>query len=154
MKAETERQRRLVLVRWLPAIVVMTGIFLASSVSGLRVTDEPQVDRPLRALGHLATYACLAAFVLYALVGRRRPGWRDIVAAFLITLAYGLADELHQSLVPDRNGRLADVLVDGAGALVGLVVAWLVLARRPGGAPKVERATRPGSGPPRAASGG
>ena len=42
-------------------------------------------------------------------------------------LAYGLTDEFHQSFVPDRNGRLDDVVTDAIGAAIGVAVAWIVL---------------------------
>jgi VanZ family protein len=53
--------------------------------------------------------------------------------ALAVSLLYGLSDELHQSFVPDRTGRLDDVLTDMLGAIVGTSLAWLgllVAARR------------------------
>jgi VanZ family protein len=55
-----------------------------------------------------------------------RPG--QAVLAWVLAVAYGLTDEFHQSFVPDRNGRLDDVVTDAIGAAVGVVVAWLVLS--------------------------
>jgi len=40
---------------------------------------------------------------------------------------YALTDEWHQSFVPDRTGRLDDVVTDAVGALIGLAVAWATL---------------------------
>jgi VanZ family protein len=44
-----------------------------------------------------------------------------------MAVAYGLTDELHQSFVPDRNGRLDDVVTDALGAAVGVAIAWIAL---------------------------
>lgn len=121
---------------WLPAIAVMVGIFVLSSQSGLHVSEDVGVDRPLRITGHVLAFGTLAALLLYALASERRPRPRDVALAFGLTLLYALSDELHQSMVPDRNGRLDDVVTDAVGALIGLSVAWIVLsgrARRPAG---------------------
>jgi VanZ family protein len=105
----------------------MTLIFALSSVSGLRISDDAEVDRPFRVLAHLATFAVLAALVLFALVGRRRPHAIDVAIAYAITLAYGLTDEIHQAFVPGRTGRLDDVVTDAIGAALGLTLGYLAL---------------------------
>lgn len=112
---------------WLPAIAVMAVIFVLSSQSGLRVSDDPEVDRPFRVLGHLLAFATLAACLLVALSGGRRPRPRDAVIAFGLSLLFAVSDEWHQSFVPGRSGRLDDVITDTIGALVGLSLAWAVL---------------------------
>ena len=48
------------LLRWLPALAWMVVIFLLSSRSGLHVSEDAAVDRPIRILAHLATFAFLA----------------------------------------------------------------------------------------------
>jgi len=112
---------------WLPALAVMVAIFVLSSQSGLRVSDDAAVDKPFRVTGHLLAYAILAASLLMALSWGRRPRLRDGVIAFGLTIAYAVSDEWHQSFVPDRNGRLDDVITDAIGALIGLAVAWATL---------------------------
>lgn len=138
----TRLARRSTLLRWLPVLAWMGLIFILSSVSGLRVSDDASVDRPLRVVGHLSTYAVLAALVLYAVVGRRHPSAVHAVIAYAVTLAYGLSDEFHQSFVPNRTGRLDDVVVDAIGAAIGLALGYLGLrfwARRTAG-PGTDRA--------------
>lgn len=112
---------------WLPAVAVMVAIFVLSSQSGLRVSDDVAVDKPFRVTGHLLAFATLAALLLIALSFGRRPRLRDAAIAFGLTVAYALSDELHQSFIPDRAGRLDDVVTDAVGALIGLTVAWATL---------------------------
>jgi VanZ family protein len=119
--------RRAGLVRWLPAIAWMAVIFMLSSVSGLRVSDDVSVDRPLRGLAHLCSYALLAALLLYALGGRQRPATRHLALAYGLCLAFGLSDEIHQAFVPDRSGRIEDLMIDAIGAAGGLVLGYLGL---------------------------
>ena len=105
----------------------MAVIFVLSSQSGLRVSEDPDVDRPFRVTGHLLAFATLAACLLLAFSRGRRPRARDAVVAYGLTLLFALSDEWHQSFVPDRTGRLDDVVTDAIGALVGLALAWVVL---------------------------
>lgn len=115
---------------WLPAVAMMVLIFVLSSQSGLRVSEDVAVERPLRVSGHLLAFGALAALLLFALARGRRPGLRDTILAFGIAVLYGATDELHQSFVPDRAGRIDDLVVDAVGALVGVVLAAIVLAIR------------------------
>lgn len=112
---------------WLPAIVVMAVIFVLSSQSGLRVSEDPDVDRPFRVTGHLLAFATLAVCLLVAFSRGRRPRARDAVMAYGLTLLFALSDEWHQTFVPGRSGRLDDVVTDAIGALLGLGLAWVVL---------------------------
>lgn len=115
---------------WLPALAAMALIFVLSSQSGLRVSEDASVERPIRASAHFVTYATLAALFLFALVRGGRPGGRHVVIAFGLTLLYGASDELHQSFVPDRAGRIDDLVVDTIGAACGLAIGWAVLTLR------------------------
>lgn len=82
---------------------------------------------------HLTEYALLGA----ALMGHasawteRRPLRRPRTLAFSAGALYAASDELHQLFVPGRSGELADVLLDSAGVLLGvLLLAWLLRRRR------------------------
>jgi VanZ family protein len=105
----------------------MAVIFTLSSISGLRVSDDAEVDRPFRVLAHLGSYALLAALLLYAVVGLRRPRSAELVLAYAITVIYGLSDEIHQSFVPNRTGQVDDLAVDAIGGAIGIAVAYAVL---------------------------
>ena len=87
----------------------------------------------VRKAAHVTEYAILA-LLLYRAMRRtleRSPeiwcrqcaGW-----AFGIALIYAASDEWHQSFVPSRGGTIHDVLIDGAGAALGLVLwqGWLL----------------------------
>jgi VanZ family protein len=126
------RERRRAVARWLAVAAWMGLIFALSSVSGLRVSEDAEVDRPLRALAHMAAFGMLSGLILHALSANRRPSWSRAALALVLTVLYAVSDELHQSLVPNRSGRLQDVAIDTLGALAGLVAAWLILASRSG----------------------
>jgi VanZ family protein len=117
----------------------MALIFILSAQAGLRVSDDASVDRPLRTLAHLATYAVLAALLVRALAAGRRSLAVAAIAAWLVAVLYGISDELHQAFVPDRTGRPADVLVDAVGAAIGVAgavgVSILIERRRRAASP-------------------
>jgi VanZ family protein len=113
---------------WLPALVVMAVIFVLSHQSGLRVTEDVAVERPIRVTAHLLAYAMLGGLLLLALTRLDRPRLSQTLLAWVLAVAFGLSDEFHQSFVPDRMGRLNDVVTDAIGAAVGVAIAWLVLS--------------------------
>jgi VanZ family protein len=125
MSLEVARSRPWVL--WLPALAVMAIIFALSHQAGLHVTEDVDVERPIRVSGHLLAYAVLAGCLLLALSRLDVPRPSRALLAWAMAVAYGLTDEFHQSFVPDRNGRLDDVFVDAVGAAVGVALTWLVL---------------------------
>lgn len=129
MKSLANHGRTILL--WLPALLWMVVIFVLSSQSGLRVSDDAAVDKPLRVAAHLGSYALLAGLLLLALDRGARPTLRGVAVAFAVAALYGVSDEVHQSLVPDRTGRAEDVLVDALGAAIGVAVAALILASSP-----------------------
>jgi VanZ family protein len=117
------------LVRWLPVVGWMALIAVLSHQPGLRVSDDPGVDRPLRVAAHLVTFAVLGGLVALALRG---PGGlsRDRAAvAVAVAALYGVIDEIHQSFVPDRTGQLSDIAIDAVGAVVGVAVVAALLRR-------------------------
>lgn len=117
---------------WLAVAAWMGVIFALSSISGLRVSDDAEVDRPLRTLAHMASFGLLSGLLLHALCVNGRPTLPRAALALVLTVLYAASDELHQSMVPDRMGRPQDVAIDTIGAIVGLIVAWVILARRSG----------------------
>ena len=114
-------------LRWLPALAWMVVIFMLSSRSGLHVSEDAAIDRPIRTVAHLSTFALLAGLILYAIVGRGAPSLRAACGAVLLTLLYAISDELHQAFVPGRTGRLQDVGTDLVGAVIGVAIAAAVL---------------------------
>ena len=78
-------------------------------------------------LAHMTEYAVLGVLVVLALrsVWPTRPLGLLAVAAWLICVAYGMSDELHQSFVPNRDANWMDVGFDSLGAGVALVAVAL-----------------------------
>jgi VanZ family protein len=70
-----------------------------------------------------------------ALYHQRRFPWLRpwaFLAAFVLSVLYGVADEVHQMYVPERTADLYDVVADGTGALLFVLLYWWRFRRTPG----------------------
>lgn len=116
---------RRALWQWGPVVAWMVLIFALSAQQGLRVSSDATVDGPVRHLAHVVTYAVLAVLLLRALAGDG-PTPRLAAIAALMSLLYGVTDEIHQTFVPTRTGQPLDLVWDGMGALLGptAVLLW------------------------------
>jgi VanZ family protein len=87
----------------------------------------------VRKTAHLAEYAILAILVRRALRAERgtrarAPALRPELFAWSWAVAFAMTDEFHQSFVESRGPSAGDVLIDAAGAVLGL--SLVVLASR------------------------
>lgn len=97
-------------------------------------TALDQVQYAIRKTGHATEYAILALLLLRALAGAARifpQEWsgRSAVLALAGCCLFAVGDEVHQAFVPSRHGSPFDVLIDAAGAALGLWAVWWNLQR-------------------------
>ena len=112
---------------WLPPLVYMGIIYYLSSQSD----PVPQVTSVVwDKLLHFVEYGGLATLFARALLGEGLAVPATIVAAVVLTSAYGASDEIHQSTVPQRQADVRDWLVDGVGASVGASITALGMRAR------------------------
>ena len=74
----------------------------------------------VRKNAHFFAYMLLAILTLNAVRRSAWPGLSSMGAAFIISVMYAISDEVHQLFVPGRSGQVSDVLLDSAGALMGI----------------------------------
>jgi VanZ family protein len=102
---------------WRAVLALLLGVITWLALSP---APPPQADLGWDKLNHLAAFATLA---VVAVLGRCGPFWR--VGAAL--LAYGGLIEVLQSFTPNRSGEWADLLADGVGIALGLLLAAALL---------------------------
>lgn len=123
-----------IVVYWLPVLGWAALIFYLSSIPSLK-TDFGFIDWVLRKLSHVVEYFVLCYLMLRAAESEARLsrfGFEKLMAAAaLAAIAFAMTDEFHQSLVPGREGKVTDVLIDG----LGIVVLLLLVRRRQGSRP-------------------
>ena len=85
----------------------------------------------VRKSAHMAEYAmlgmALCSLLFYSadkgyirMRARRQPAALALSGAFL----YAVTDEIHQYFVPGRGPAVKDVLIDTAGAAIGIALIW------------------------------
>lgn len=82
----------------------------------------------VRKLAHFLIYTALGIFAFLTMVSYR--GLKLKVRVFIslaFCLFYAVSDELHQLLSAGRSCELRDVLIDFAGAFIGVGVSFLIV---------------------------
>jgi hypothetical protein len=111
------------LLQWIPALICMAAIFLASATPANRIENFGAWDTLVKKGGHFTGYAILGITYLIG-IGERRP--RVWLIAIPLAVLYATSDELHQLYTPGRHSSLIDVCIDGMGAATG-VWLWIKL---------------------------
>jgi VanZ family protein len=100
-------------------------IFILSSISLPPEPEIPYLDK----LVHFVEYGLLSYLLARAL--KKSASKLSLINIFflavIITLLYGITDEVHQSFVPNRTYDIHDIVADGVGGLAG---AWVYFKHR------------------------
>ena len=118
---------------WSPVVLWAGVIYAFSSISNLEVVPG-EGDLVLRKLAHLFEFGFMAVLIDRALgSGFRLDGkawFKDnrFYLSMILTILYALSDEYHQTQVPTRTGKGTDILIDSAGAFLGLLFLRASLA--------------------------
>ena len=79
----------------------------------------------VRKNAHFFAYLILGLLTINALRRNGIFGIRSLVIALVISILYAISDEVHQLFVPGRSGEVRDVLIDTAGASVGIGIYFI-----------------------------
>ncbi|MBW6441536.1 VanZ family protein [Patescibacteria group bacterium] len=111
------------LINWIPALVVMTVIFILSSQPGEVVNSTFARTENVQKLGHLILFSilCLSYF----------KATKSIKISILLTLFYAIFDEFRQSFTPGRSSSISDIFVDMIGASISGIILWKILPNLP-----------------------
>lgn len=63
---------------------------------------------------HILEYALLAGLIFYGVLRYK--------STIIISYLYSLSDEIHQTFIAGRSGRLKDTLIDLIGIIIGLLI--------------------------------
>jgi VanZ family protein len=138
LKMHDKKRLALCLSAWLLVALCMAEIFY---LSGQVRADSAELSRgylqiindffgtnishnTVRKAAHTFEYFLLAAFVFNAVAltwQKARPYF-----AFIFSVLYSVTDEIHQIFVPGRGCRFTDVMIDAAGAALGILLCLAV----------------------------
>ncbi len=88
--------------------------------------DMDDFDHIVRKNAHFFTYLVLGVLVINALRRSEVKGGRSLAIALGICVLYAVSDEMHQIFVSGRGPGVKDVVIDSAGAIVGIGVYRVV----------------------------
>lgn len=80
----------------------------------------------VRKTAHMLEFAGLAALFFNAVYATWGAKFTPIIA-FSLTVLYAVSDEIHQIFVEGRACQLRDIFIDGTGALIGVLVSFIIL---------------------------
>ncbi|MBR5994811.1 MAG: VanZ family protein [Lachnospiraceae bacterium] len=147
--------KRKQLLKCIPMVFVMIGIFIFSMMPGEKSGDTSRGflmsiahlvegishkdlnadtleawHHIIRKGAHFTEYAILGMTVVYAFGERLKKAARIIPVALAICAFYAATDEFHQTFVDMRVGSVSDVLLDSVGALTGIVIFLLITRKK------------------------
>ncbi len=109
------------LLRWVPALLMMSAIFVLSALPASRIPSFGPYDVYFKKVGHAIGYGLLAVSYYYALP-TRLPRFVRWWMALGLSLGFAISDEFHQSFVSGRTASLRDVAIDALGAFLALLL--------------------------------
>lgn len=139
------------MLRFVPMLAVMVIIYWFSAMEGDESTDTSglflraiakiaeslskhelsndalgAMHLVIRKCAHFSEYAVLGISAMYAfnqIIGSRLL---LIIWSEILSFLYACTDEWHQYHVPGRFGTFSDVLIDSAGAITGILLAFFI----------------------------
>lgn len=80
------------------------------------------INAPMRKVIHASVYFALAFFVItfFNVLFDHKKYLVTLILAGIICVTFAVSDEYHQTFVNGRTGRPLDVVIDSAGACVGM----------------------------------
>ena len=81
-----------------------------------------RLNHIVRKNAHFFAYLVLGALILNILKINGINGYKAVLIALSIAIIYAISDEVHQLYVPGRGGQIKDVIIDSAGAMVGIII--------------------------------
>lgn len=99
-----------------------TSGFLTRLISLLLGANVP--DGLIRATAHFIEYGALGFLMNNAFFSFKKKGYIALPA--LLSIIYGISDEIHQYFIPGRAFQLIDILLDSVGVIAGVLVFYLI----------------------------
>jgi len=113
---------------YLPLGLYWLIIFILTSIPGGSI---PKVFGGVDKLKHFGAYFVLAILLNFTLYLQNKfplLSKKSMLFTFLITLFYGLFDEVHQIFIPGRSFDWWDLVADVVGSLLGILLVKVIIA--------------------------
>ena len=111
---------------YVPLTVYWIILFILTSIPGNQITTFGVSDK----IKHAGAYFVLTIFLFLTLHFQNKyPKLKTNagIAALIISLIYGVIDEVHQLFIPGRSGDMYDWLADLLGTIIAVAVVQYVV---------------------------
>ncbi|WP_373598210.1 VanZ family protein [Paraclostridium bifermentans] len=78
----------------------------------------------VRKSAHMFLYFILSILIYLAI--HNKYNVKAYIISFILTALYACTDEVHQLFIQGRSGEIRDVLIDSSGALIGLILVYII----------------------------
>lgn len=139
------KQKTIIIISWVSVLLWMVLIFrlsaqaaeqskmlsggltsyvieIARTVAPWINFDAEQLQHLIRKTAHFSAYLVLSILIINAQKKSGLRGVKVIYLALSICVLYAVSDEAHQLYVSGRSAQITDVLIDSAGATLGIVL--------------------------------
>ncbi len=121
------------LSHYLPPLILMALIFVMSSIpmdgKSERLKFMTDLAPTVQNILHIPVFDLLAYLWLRSLAKHGFSRIQKLISTMIITVGYGILDEVHQLFVPGRYASLSDVVMNILGITIGIII-FLQLERR------------------------
>ena len=113
---------------WLITILIAMTIFIFSSLT-FETSISEGAKSALPIIYHICAFFFLSLFLFISLVNGKE-NFLLFFTAFLLSIAYGITDEIHQFFVPGRFCSIIDVGFDAIGVIFASIIYLISLKYR------------------------
>ena len=103
-----------------------------SDITGNDYTDSKLNDMIdtcvviIRKGAHFLEYFILGILVINVIKDYKELNVKICIISILLCMLYAISDEVHQLFVPDRTGKITDVLIDTSGSSLSVFTYYLM----------------------------
>jgi len=90
------------------------------------VLNSPNSQFIIRKSAHIILFSFLSILCFMVIYEIKKNVKISTLVSFSITFIYECIDEIHQLFIPGRTGQIKDILIDGIGAIMGLIFINLI----------------------------
>lgn len=135
----TIKRKIYVLISWLLVLLILGGIFGLSAqdaeeskelsdsiVSKIIEWISLYIDGELlRKIAHMLEFTALSFSLNNAIFATFEKKNASLIS-FILTIIVMISDEIHQIFVPGRAFQFSDLLIDGIGAVLGIIIYLII----------------------------
>lgn len=84
----------------------------------------------VRKSAHFLEYMILGILMINVLKDYKAFKLSLLLIAILLCFLYACSDEVHQLFIPDRSGKILDVLIDTSGSCLGVLIYFIIYKKK------------------------